>query len=724
MNKNRCGLLVVLLIFGFCLNACTDRVGSDEASSADAIQLTTSIGKSTRGTPVTSTTQMMDMGVFAHYTGSASWSEMGTGVVPNRMTNQKWTQNAGTWSTASPVKWGEDVSIADKFTFFAYSPYASATNGISVSKSTGTPELNYTVPSSFANQPDLMIAVAKDKHPIGGKVSLSYQHALTCLAFEVVGNGQTITGVKVQGVATSGTLTWNADGTPYWKTVGAATSTYIAGVKPGGVSAQETPTNLLTSDGYLMMIPQTLPANAKLVVTINGVDKTFNLTGVWTPGKIITYKIDSNLEMTVDYTTKELSNCYILNPNSSKDIYYKIPVSRVNEFWGPSGNTTYGSGNTSYAIGASDKWTVGLLWQSRSNGVVAGTTSSTGITLSKATGTGPNDYFEIRVPAGSIIGSFNFVIGLGKGTTTPKLAGSLSGAQGTILWSWHFWVTDYNPYETPTVLQTSSENGEPATGWAFQVTGGMLHRYTNDPAFNFTYNNFTNGIVSPWLNEYKPKKIMDRYCGYQALSSEYSMLVYQYGRKDPLPYSPNYVYILGSEYIVFSSSSSDYYKSNQATIAESVHNPLTYYRSPNWVSSTKLLGTNIVWNDPNVQVGGTLGKSIFDPSPWGFKVPENGTFNMFANGTDTTTPNLQLNTSQKCFEYSNIPGDYTYSAKFIYEGYTLMTSGFRGNGGSFWSSTPVSDSRAYMTELTTAPRVRPSVDDYRGTARAIRPIQE
>lgn len=253
----------------------------------------------TRGMPVVSAADIPDMGVFAYYTGNGTannWAAKGATATPNFMDNVRVTNSAGTWSYANPVYWpaAADANV----TFFAYAPYAGTANGITVNAGAGIPSISYTVPTDCSDQPDLMVsAVAADRNQgNNGTAPVSFQmrHTLACIGFKASGNGEQITLIKVTGIKTSGTLTVAADGTPSWDISAAATGDFEATVD-GGVSLDPSSQIVNSGGGYLMMIPQTLPAGAKLVIGVNDgrPDAEFDLEGLtWTAGQRVNYSLE------------------------------------------------------------------------------------------------------------------------------------------------------------------------------------------------------------------------------------------------------------------------------------------------------------------------------------------------------------------------------------------------------------------------------------------------
>lgn len=368
----------------------------------------------------------------------------------------------------------------------------------------------------------------------------------------------------------------------------------------------------------------------------------------------------------VDYTTKPLSNCYIINSDPKQNRTYLIPVRRVNDFWGQSTYST--ESQTANQIGTNDTWTIALLWQDV-NGMVTKADKTT-ITLGKTTGIGPDDFFTIIVPKNYCATTQgNFVIALAKGTVAPTTNGATAGpstGDGAILWSWHFWVTDYNPYP-----EVNPEITNPETHVYPLADGtGELHRLKNGS------NGY--GDKTAWTKEYLKRFMLDRNIG--ATSTVYSaqagILHYQFGRKDPFPAATALYDILGAP-VVYSNNANKVSGAQSMTYA--VNNPLQFISISrnNWCNTTQLNNNNYYWNDPNVLITNTDKKSIFDPSPLGFKAPRAGTWSAFSTST---------------FKYSST----TKSA--VYNGIIYPSSGSRydsdgtlyqvGSRGYYWSGYP------------------------------------
>ena len=199
-----------------------------------------------------------------------------------------------------------------------------------------------------------------------------------------------------------------------------------------------------------------------------------------------------------------------------------------------------------------------------------------------------------------------------------------SDASGTVMWSWHLWITDatltspYNDFLTQNlgwVSSSDSYNHYPARTVLLRI------QQTNelsdaDPVF-ITVNQ-TEGNVD-----------IDPSAG--------SCLYYQWGRKDPF-------------------RSSDITKDNStlittnggAPLQNAIKNPskpMLYYYTPSWWEGGRSDlydwtsdHYNVLWNAcySTQQVNTPVEKSVYDPSPYGFRAPRGlKTFEIFS-----TLPNM------------------------------------------------------------------------------------
>lgn len=260
------------------------------------------------------------------------------------------------------------------------------------------------------------------------------------------------------------------------------------------------------------------------------------------------------------------SNCYILNPllsgqKESNDYYasvhreecYALPVvHRVNEGWN--------IGDKSNTIGDKDEWMMHVVWQDQpgrlvyfveSSGLKSWrnkegeiiyhmpvTSSNNPNNMNYATeyygrGNGDNGFVYVyaeRNPSVAKYNRGNVLIALRKKDPQGTFVAENGEKYGEILWSWHLWVTDYNP---DFVISTA--------GTYTGIVRGNMENGTEEKRRSRV---FKYGF---WKGEYNYSWIMDRHLGargwmpagmaenYGKDGTEGFGLFYQWGRKDPFP---------------------------------------------------------------------------------------------------------------------------------------------------------------------------------------------
>lgn len=225
---------------------------------------------------------------------------------------------------------------------------------------------------------------------------------------------------------------------------------------------------------------------------------------------------------------------------------------------------------------------------------------------------------------------------------------------GDILWSWHIWgVGDEMPSDEV---------------------------YTNKVGSQFT--------------------VMDRTLGAHSKTSLYVTL-YQWGRKDPFPNTSVY-YVDGVATEV--ETSFPIYVSQTGTIAESVQHPAELQKYidntyGNWLGETNNYlwgdtnGTNPKYpdylEDPTACAGWTDVKTIYDPSPVGYRVANKYTWTGFVKRSDGNTAGISGTTSRLDYinyvKYDN--GYYFKKNDSDIEGTFYPQTGSRyGSTGTMWSA--------------------------------------
>ena len=212
---------------------------------------------------------------------------------PDFFYNEKVAANG---TMVSPKVWTSDESTLQ---FYAVYPYIDGSNPnlqLVQPLAGELPSVDFTTPTDIANQIDLMTASTQDityTSTGGGShvVPLTFYHSLTAIRFGVGSNlswAKTIKSVEFQGVYSKGrydikTKTWSNQ---------SATQNYK--LDNIGVSTSEAVNNVILKDGHtFLMVPQTLPAGAKIVVTFSdNTSITAKIEGKkWKPGTTKTYMI-------------------------------------------------------------------------------------------------------------------------------------------------------------------------------------------------------------------------------------------------------------------------------------------------------------------------------------------------------------------------------------------------------------------------------------------------
>ena len=206
-------------------------------------------------------------------------------------------------------------------------------------------------------------------------------------------------------------------------------------------------------------------------------------------------------------------------------------------------------------------------------------------------------------------------------------------ASNRIMWSWHIWVTERPVYTIRHTLQDLYDDNNTYElmqcnlGW---VDEKMVYYNQRDLTFRFTQ---AGSGKTDELNVTQKGAKFD----YKDVGSTY----YQWGRKDPLVALKNWDSYGYKDYRLHETGDPDYvyrYETGPTTIGNAIQHPNVFYtRKIEATDGADWNGdhTPTLWNaDAN---GGTLEsttsvKTIYDPSPRGFKVPIPRAFAIWVNG--------------------------------------------------------------------------------------------
>lgn len=208
-------------------------------------------------------------------------------------------------------------------------------------------------------------------------------------------------------------------------------------------------------------------------------------------------------------------------------------------------------------------------------------------------------------------------------------------ASGTIMWSWHIWVTERDINQTHKVDDWSNgatyDMMSSNLGW---VDGKQV--YYDPREFKFTFKQKKTGEEKT-MTVTQVGETFD----YKDAGSTY----YQWGRKDPIVALKNRDKTGVNDYRRLDTPTDDYlYKTNDkglVTCAEGIKHPNVYYVKSThptaWLTdaaySPKLW--NVDGTEKNIWVASSK-KTVYDPSPKGFKVPVPRAFSVFVDGGATS----------------------------------------------------------------------------------------
>jgi len=243
------------------------------------------------------------------------------------------------------------------------------------------------------------------------------------------------------------------------------------------------------------------------------------------------------------------SNCYIVHPGG---VGIAFPVSRANTFW----ESTDGGGTT--PIGAATVFDAELLWTDIKGSNETGIAPDAAIRHIQTYGTGKDAH--IIVEPGTHEGNALIAVKVG----------------GEIKWSWHIWVTAYNPWVNDNPIAYSME---------------LMDRNL--------------GATIP-----------QGYYTIKAGTEESYGLYYQWGRKDPFV-GPN-----SGKGLYTSTTATMDQTVNQVltTVPQSVQQPTVFYAANmssiyHWLEAQSGVYNPYLWNEET-----TGYKTLYDPCPVGWRV--------------------------------------------------------------------------------------------------------
>lgn len=205
-------------------------------------------------------------------------------------------------------------------------------------------------------------------------------------------------------------------------------------------------------------------------------------------------------------------------------------------------------------------------------------------------------------------------------------------SEGKIMWSWHIWVTERKIY-SENIHKLHDIFGSSRIYYMMQCNLGWVDGktvYYNDRELNFRFTQSASGNVQ----EMKVSHNGDIF-DYKDPGSTY----YQWGRKDPLVALRNWHNVGYNDYRHHEIGEDGYqYKYEYAPVEQyiAIQNPNVFYARPANKDVDWLDGSNPTLWDAEGSNGDlqreTSVKTVYDPSPRGFKVPVARAFAVLVNG--------------------------------------------------------------------------------------------
>lgn len=383
--------------------------------------------------------------------------------------------------------------------------------------------------------------------------------------------------------------------------------------------------------------------------------------------------VDKRIEQYANVMFDGSNNAFLINPSfeGMPARSFSVPVGRVNEYWG---SDLPGFGDTpANVIGGGDEWRVYLLWQDHPDMVRPAATADANkhITISKDGGAGTaadgDGYFTITVPHGVPRGNFVVALRKGLGTASP------------ILWSWHFWVTDYAPDPSDAAIQKER--------FVYPCSGGQVERYVSQ-RFGYSLASSKEWTKMEWSANPTPSAslasgvVMDRHIG-ALVGGRWSAdprengLFYQFGRKDPFPADINLYDINGTQLKHSSSSfpeqrwnntkpyTNNAIVGNRFLILQSVKDPMSFTTRSDGDWSQLPDNMDYAWLDPRSDKQNYLTKSIYDPCPAGWRMMPVDVWSDFAHETTVNNISRGLGFERGAYYYPYIEEGGSYPVKGV-----------------------------------------------------------
>lgn len=250
---------------------------------------------------------------------------------------------------------------------------------------------------------------------------------------------------------------------------------------------------------------------------------------------------------------------------------------------------------------------------------------------------------------------------------------AVKDASGNIQWSWHIWITDEDFTANSKQLASQTFRVEPKTQ-TYTVMSSPLGTVVGGTTADFAEHDVWIKAVQAESNKEVIVKLHQK--GATGVSVNYTgATYYQWGRKDPMPVSDLTGYSAEGRYLGATVS-------NLPLLYEGIRNPGKFYGgygsfgSACWfrglansqtASATELGNINNLWsanskntssnNYPTALSNEAVVKTVYDPCPAGWHVPEMGVFsrmNVFnANSNPYYFTKINYQAATNCLQWTN-----------------------------------------------------------------------
>ena len=580
----------------------------------------------------------------------------------NYMDKVLYSYKDGVWTTdAGKFFWPMDGDLH----FYAYAPEVpGATDAPGTYEITSSSQklANFSPCASAAEQKDFVYAYAKGNLTDNGTsgMDVDFKHALTEVSIAAKNDNSAytveVTGVKLGNIKSKGTFSFPAVGgtTPAsWDLSGSGVATYTTTWTTASKLGKAV-SSLDASNVAFMLLPQQLATNSKasagscialkVKITMQGGEVLHNdwaYIGIdtnWEMGKHYTYTLDFTSGAGQDEAGKMII--------SGKDVKLSVNIGdwTAEDMDIPENNTLPELPTTANCLildPTGDKVgkidvanNINIFWSNPDVGDAANVLDKKSEWVAEVIWQDINSRAINFCNADGNVISGDTYKGIGNQPLYVKAVGGKKGnvvvgvkkkgaGNDAYLWSWHLWITE-----------------EP------QLVGGFMDRNLGATSATPSDGNKTYGLY------------------------------YQFGRKDPFTRDIDRYDINGT------SIGKTTVTSGKVTFAKAMQTPAVFYTygsgNYDWASPNNYISKK--WND----ITDADGKSLFDPSPKGWRLPNRENFSNFSSTT---------------FTWDNSNNGRTYEDNWFPAAGTrdFRNGGMNGVGrnGFYWSSSPCNGNYGY-----------------------------